>query len=302
MKSIEAILNNLDVMEPVSTGLKASMRKLDIEAFIFDIYGTLIISATGDIDKMTASTEHLKLAFDIGKMEIIPRNGLSEKELYHSLLVDFRNAIISYHAEKKSAETPFPEVDIEDIWTMVLSRAAREGMVNLKENADIRALTFAFELMSNKVYPMPGMEEVLQSIKSAGKLMGIVSNAQFYTPIIMNYFLQKKITFDRYIPPFNKDLIIYSFEEKKSKPDTYLYHKLAGKLKDNYGVDPRKALFIGNDMLKDIYGAKKAGLKTALFAGDQRSLRLRENKATAKNVIPDIILTDLNQLKDLISP
>jgi putative hydrolase of the HAD superfamily len=289
-------------MKPVSTGLKASMRKLDIEAFIFDIYGTLIISATGDIDKMTASTEHLKIAFDIGRMKINPQNGSSEKELYHSLLVDFRNAIISYHAEKKSGETPFPEVDIEDIWTMVLSRAAREGKLTLKEDADLRALTIAFELMSNKVYPMPGMEEMLQGIKKAGKLMGIVSNAQFYTPVIMNFFLQKKITFDRYIPPFNEDLIIYSFEEKKSKPDTYLYHKLAGRLKDNYGVDPKRALFIGNDMLKDIYAAKKAGFKTALFAGDQRSLRLRENKAAVKNVIPDIIITDLNQLKDLLNP
>jgi putative hydrolase of the HAD superfamily len=302
MQSIEAILNNLDVMKPLGTGLKASMRKLDIEAFIFDIYGTLIISATGDIDKMTVSTEHLKIAFDIGKMEITPQNGSSEKELFHSLLVDFRNAIISYHAEKKSGETPFPEVDIEDIWTMVLSRAAREGKVTLKEDADLRALTIAFELMSNKVYPMPGMEELLQSIKNAGKPMGIISNAQFYTPVIMNFFLQKKIIFDRYIPPFNEDLIIYSFEEKRSKPDTYLYHKLAGRLKDNYGVDPRKALFIGNDMLKDIYAAKKAGFKTALFAGDQRSLRLRENKAAVKNVIPDIIITDLNQLKDLLSP
>ena len=59
-------------------------------------------------------------------------------------------------------------------------------------------------------------------------------------------------------------------------------------------------MFIGNDMLKDIYAAKKAGFKTALFAGDQRSLRLRENKAEVKNVYPDIIITDLRQLKDLI--
>ena len=28
--------------------------------------------------------------------------------------------------------------------------------------------------------------------------------------------------------------------------------------------------------LKDVYTAKKAGLRTALFAGDNRSLRLRE--------------------------
>jgi putative hydrolase of the HAD superfamily len=300
MQSIEAILHNMEMMEPISTGLRPATRKLDIEAFIFDIYGTLIISATGDIDKMTASAENLEIAFKIGKADINRDAGMTRKEVFQTLIGYLRNAIISYHAEKKSGDTPFPEVDIEEIWTMVLQKAAREGMATVSESTDVRALTIAFELLSNKVYPMPGMAEILQEIKSKGKKLGIVSNAQFYTPFIMNYFLHGKLTDDLYIAPFERDLIVYSFQEKKSKPDTFLYRKLAGSLKENYGIKTANALFIGNDMLKDIYAAKKAGFRTALFAGDQRSLRLRENKAEVKNVNPDIIITDLKQLKSLI--
>jgi len=54
-------------------------------------------------------------------------------------------------------------------------------------------------------------------------------------------------------------------------------------------------------MLKDIYPAKMTGFKTALFAGDSRSLRLREDDSKCKNLSADIILTDLIQVLELCS-
>ncbi len=38
------------------------------------------------------------------------------------------------------------------------------------------------------------------------------------------------------------------------------------------------------------------GLKTALFAGDQRSLRLREHDPRCSTLEPDLIITKLSQL------
>ena len=60
------------------------------------------------------------------------------------------------------------------------------------------------------------------------------------------------------------------------------------------------ALYIGNDMLNDIYPAKNAGFNTALFAGDARSLRLRKDVAECKNLSADLVITDLIQLLDYI--
>ena len=42
------------------------------------------------------------------------------------------------------------------------------------------------------------------------------------------------------------------------------------------GFPAERVLFVGNDMLNDVAAAAAVGLRTALFAGDQRSLRLRE--------------------------
>ena len=66
------------------------------------------------------------------------------------------------------------------------------------------------------------------------------------------------------------------------------------------GIPVNAALYLGNDMLNDIYPAQKVGFKTALFAGDARSLRLREDDPGCKNLSPDIIITDLIQLLDHI--
>ena len=71
-------------------------------------------------------------------------------------------------------------------------------------------------------------------------------------------------------------------------------------LKEKYVIHPHEVLFIGNDMLNDVYPANKVGFKTALFAGDRRALRLRKNKQEVKNLEPDYIITDLLQLLEII--
>jgi len=53
-------------------------------------------------------------------------------------------------------------------------------------------------------------------------------------------------------------------------------------------------------MLNDIYPAQKVGFQTALFAGDKRSLRLRNDDPRCKNLKPDLVITDLIQLLDHI--
>jgi putative hydrolase of the HAD superfamily len=52
-------------------------------------------------------------------------------------------------------------------------------------------------------------------------------------------------------------------------------------------------------MLKDIWPATQLGFKTALFAGDGRSLRLREDDERCRAVQPDLVIDHLSQLAQL---
>jgi putative hydrolase of the HAD superfamily len=91
--------------------------------------------------------------------------------------------------------------------------------------------------------------------------------------------------------------MLFSYRFGCAKPSTYLFQLAAEKLQ-NIEISVHDALYLGNDMLNDIYPAKKAGFQTALFAGDARSLRLREDDPRCRNLSPDIIITDLKQLLD----
>jgi putative hydrolase of the HAD superfamily len=178
--------------------------------------------------------------------------------------------------------------------------ARKKGLLKPNGNESLSDTIFVFEVLSNKVYPMPGMKETLLAIKNKGIPMGIVSNAQFYTPIIMNYFLTGKLSESQNIKLFDKDISVFSFNELRAKPDTALFEKIVTQLKNKYNILPSEAIFVGNDMLKDVYTAKQCDVRTVLFAGDERSLRLRENDARVKGMFPDFIINQLSQLLDIL--
>ena len=50
-------------------------------------------------------------------------------------------------------------------------------------------------------------------------------------------------------------------------------------------------------MLNDMWTAAENGIRYALFAGDRRSLRLREGNTRCDRLKPEAIFTDLRQIK-----
>ena len=124
---------------------------------------------------------------------------------------------------------------------------------------------------------------------------GIISNAQFYTPLLLEKFLNASLK----KAGFADDLLIFSYQTEYAKPSEHLFH-LAKRRLEKRGIATGETLYLGNDMLNDILPAQKIGFKTALFAGDKRSLRLRQDDGRCKDTVPDIIITDLLQLLDYL--
>ena len=118
--------------------------------------------------------------------------------------------------------------------------------------------------------------------------------------MLMNFFLDNDVLNSEEIKPFDPDLTVYSFKMLKAKPEMALFTRIIPVLREKYGIEPHQGLFIGNDMFNDIYPAGQSGFKTALFAGDKRSLRLRKDKKELAGLSPDMVITDLNQLIELI--
>lgn len=295
IEHLKPFLEKIEALEIQPTDAIASFKKdPEIKATIFDIYGTLIISASGDIMQSSYDASMFAEALEIaGYKRKVPIAELME---IHSI---FGKEVLSGKKKAKKNGIPFPELDIVKIWKKTLKQSEKLGIIECTCESDVQLFTFIFELRSNQVWPMPGLKETIHQIKERGYPMGIVSNAQFYTPVIMNYFLHNKIKDDAYIDGFEKDLSVFSYKMLKGKPDTAVYEPLLAPLKVR-GLKPEQVLYVGNDMLKDIYAASQLGFKTCFYAGDLRAYRLRKDHPEASKAKPDYTITSLQQLLEII--
>ena len=272
-KSIQKYIRRLTPIPTSSTPAGDLIH--DIRCVLFDIYGTLFISGSGDISlakQDSPQMAEIKLLLTKYKINKSPR----------ALLTEFRGAIKARHIELRNKGIDFPEVKIDRIWQQVLQA---------NDQNIARQFAVEFELISNPVYPMPNLAHLLSACRQQGLLMGIISNAQFYTPYLFKWFLDS----DPEGLGFNPDLIFYSYNFEMAKPSIALFETAAAKLKVK-DIPPSSVLYLGNDMLNDIYPAKIAGFQTALFAGDKRSLRLRTDDPRCQDLTPDLVVTDLGQL------
>ena len=65
-------------------------------------------------------------------------------------------------------------------------------------------------------------------------------------------------------------------------------------------IAPGEVLHVGSNILRDIAPAKKAGMRTALFAGDKTSLQATPDQLKDPKLKPDVMLTELGQITDVV--
>jgi putative hydrolase of the HAD superfamily len=215
-------------------------------AVLFDIYGTLLRSAAGELHPDPA----------------------------------LRDLIDKAHADSPH---PFPEIDIREIHAALHPELGPE---------EIEALAVAQERRANSVTPMPGAAETLRQLAAKDIPLGLISNAQFYTVPVLEEALGATLT-DLGIDP---DLCCFSYRERRAKPDPFLFEILRDRLAQR-GIPAADVLYIGNDVRNDIDPARATGFRSALFAGDPTSLRLRGRTLDASGA--DQVIHDLRDLPNL---
>jgi putative hydrolase of the HAD superfamily len=275
-------------MEPIPTGVEPRLRSLaGIRAVAFDIYGTLFLSGAGGLDDSAPSSEEESLR------QALLRAGLIPTRADISLIEDFRQKIRHHQEVRRSGGITHPEVEIRAVWRDWLADAAASGLIR----GDISGpdlperLCLDFECAAHPVWPLPGIAETLGSLREAGMPLGLVSNAQFYTPPLFPALVGHETAF----LGFSADLTVYSYLLGEAKPSARLFQILAESLAVR-GIPPGGTLYVGNDMRNDIAPAAAVGFRTALYAGDARSLRPRRDDPEMARVIPDLVVTDLRQI------
>ncbi len=266
----------LHPLKPINTGASpAGKLERPATGVLFDIYGTLFVSGSGDIGAAEAGGQRADLIRDL-----LVRYGRPEDPA--ALFERLKKHVMQEHRRMKVRGVDFPEIRIERTWMDLL------GFADLQQ---ARRFAVEYECIVNPVYPMPHLSKLLELCRRRGITMGIVSNAQFYTPYLFHWFLGACLGRLGIDPR----LTFFSFRHGVAKPSRRLFEMAAARLAER-GLSPGRVVYLGNDMRNDVLPAADTGFATALFAGDRRSLRLREEDPACRDRPPDLVVTDLLQL------
>lgn len=263
------------------TGEKPVLPELEgVRAVVFDVYGTLLISGSGDISLASEGSR------GAAAQEALAATGMNVVD-GDGLVAALHEAV---HASHQASASDHPEVEIRELWRDVLAS------LDLRVSDElIERFAVEYECRVNPIWPMPGLAETLSGLGNLGLELGIVSNAQFFTPLAFEPLTGKSLG----LWGFEEALSVWSYEHREAKPGTFLYERCAEAFGER-GIEPDEALFVGNDLRNDVWPAQRVGFKTALFAGDARSLRWRRDDDRLAEVRPDAVVTDLRQLLQVV--
>ncbi len=289
-------------LAPHPTAAEARLDELPgIRAVLFDVYGTLFISASGEVGTAGADDSELALTQAISACSARGahsggQNDASLRRVGVRGVALLHETIAAHHRQRRKQGVRFPEVDIRWVWSRVLGQLQREDLID-PDNLDLDALAVEYECRVNPVWPMPGAEQLLAALRARCMVLGIVSNAQFYTPLLFEAFWASALE----QLGFSSHLCVWSYEQGVAKPCVELLRTGLNRLRTVSGIGPQAVLYVGNDMRNDILPAVDLGCRSGLFAGDRRSYRPRCDEPRCREASPNVVLTDLGQLVRLLA-
>lgn len=291
----ERILELTNPISPQPVDHQTKLRTLEnIRCVAFDFYGTMFISGVGDIgidEEQQQNNVYFTESLESTGFTIL-NDDAGQKGV--NLFEEIIEANITAASNKG---IDYPEPDVRSVWCDVLRTLIEENYISgdlTKQTAKYFGVEFEFRI--NQIWPVPGLEEFLQSLLKHNLTLGIISNSQYYTPIAFEAFLGSS-------PEefgFNPNLLIWSFKTGRKKPSRHFYEQFVYAAEEE-NIKPQEVLYVGNDIKKDIHPAKELGLKTALYVGDTRSIRHTHDELEQRKFQPDLIVDNLHQILDCLS-
>jgi putative hydrolase of the HAD superfamily len=276
------------------------------KAVLWDVYGTLLALSVGDLEAALEKKETMRKAFRLTAQEF----GLSkylDGDPAETLLQWYVKEIEKTHRRKRAHGVFSPEVKIEDIWLRILKKLAVRGyrLRGKDEKGHLQTalkLAYFFDYVYHAKAFYPGVRQTLEEIGRLGLRQGIISNAQFYTPLILRMLLRREglRPDDPLQELFDRRLIFFSYRLGVSKPNPRAFETARERLQ-KMGIEPNHVLYVGNDILNDMIPARNVGFRCILFAGDRETLALRKDNPECAGFKPDAVIKSVPQIMKIIT-
>jgi putative hydrolase of the HAD superfamily len=241
---------------------------MDIRAVAFDVNGTLVrILADDDEERIFRAGAHFLTyqGIDLHRHEL--------RDIYFQIMKE----------QLRASPEKYPEFDAVGIWRSIIeghgtdfTRALPAGKL---QQMPLFLAEMSRGISRRRLGLYPYVREVLDVLRERYPL-AIVTDAQ---STYARGELHKVGLFSYFDP------IVISGDHGYRKPDRRLFQLAL----DGMGVPAANALYVGNDMFRDIYGAREAGLTTVMFNSDQGAKAYRD-------CAPDYTITDFRDLPQIL--
>ncbi len=218
---------------------------MDIEAILFDVNGTMVDILT---DESSVDVFRKMRNFLYYQGIVIHKTQL--RDLYFQLLKQQQYTSREKYAEFNSVNIWQRIIELhETAATKALAEDVRRALPMLASQF-YRSLT-----LCKKLCLYPGVENTL-AILHVDYRLAIVTDAQssYAAPEL------RAVGIADYFNP-----IVISGDHGYRKPDRRLFLSAS----ETLNVKPENTVFVGNDMYRDVYGAKQAGMNMVYFASNQ---------------------------------
>ena len=241
---------------------------MDIRAVAFDVNGTLVRILTDDgMEQIFRSIAHFLTyqGIDLHRHQV--------RDLYFEHMKEQQQASPEEH----------PEFDAVGIWRSILQAHLTEFTRALPAEKLEQMPLFLAEMYRGisrcRLRLYPHVREVLDVLRERYPLAVVTdaqsayARAELHKVGLLDYF----------------DPIVVSGDHGYRKPDRRLFQLAL----DGMGVAAEHALYVGNDMHRDIFGAQEAGMTTVMVESDQGA-------AVHLDCVPDYTVTDLRDLLTIL--
>ncbi|SRR6266568_985249 len=241
---------------------------MDIQAVAFDVNGTLVrILTEEDMDQIFRAAAHFLTyqGIDVRRHEV--------RDLYFGIMKE----------QQQASSQEYPEFDAAGIWRSIieghLTDFTRALPAEKLEQMPLFLAEMARGISRHALHLYPHVREVLDAVRERYPLALVTdaqsayARAELHKVGLLDYF----------------DPIIVSGDYGYRKPDRRLFQFAL----DGMSVAAENALFVGNDMYRDIFGAREAGMKTVMFDSDQGT-------KVHPDCVPDYTMTDFRDLLKIL--
>lgn len=275
----------------------------EIRAVTWNVYGTLLAITGGELLFEHPNAFIMDMALDKTIQEFkmwasMTRKAGKPSEYMRQIYVDLvRNQSLG--------ATKHPEKSVDRIWEAIVKKllqkdykfdAAFYGALN--EFSGKIAYFFHASLQGTACYE--DAAQTLADLAEKGVAQALVDDGQCFTEVQLQRGLQRQDE------DFNLDNVIesemrfLSFKVGVKKPSETLFRKALDALNER-DITPQQVLHVGSRVEKDIIPAKKLGMRTALFAGDSASLQATPDQLKTAASRPDVLLTRLDQIIEVVA-